>query len=566
MSFTSVLKKFYRKHKIGDKLESVGLRSCVSALVSPRTSYYFQKDYWSYRLKYAALLAPSRDKEEESGIAIIIGIHNSIPSAKEEGIYGRVLNMRGYTPVCLISRGSPLVKYYKLYGVKKYEIYEDLTDRFDLTPFVAEMEMVLAEKPSYRDLIYYLYRGVHVGRHVLSWMSRVLHQGTVALERKPEMEMFQRLFPEALRNVHAAEALYDKYRPSAVMFNEHGYTPFGEFFDVSHLRQQNTILWCASHRDDSRMYKRYTTDTCGVHPSSLSEGSWESLKSHSLNEESKTKLLLEHKEHYCNATWFNFQRIQHDKIIKTKKEIVSQLGLNPEKKNAFIFAHILWDATFFYGESLFDDYAKWLVETVKAACNNDTVNWVVKLHPVNVWRREADGYTGEYAENIVLRDEIYELPAHVKILPADTDINTFSLFDAADFCITVRGTIGIEMALYGVPVFTAGTSHYSEREFTIDSSTQEEYLDRLSKIQEYPPMDAVAIELAQKYAYGLFLLRPFPFTSFNMRYSAEPGIFHPLNGKPEFHVASRTQLDSATDLNRLADWVLESDELDLLSR
>ncbi|MBT3433294.1 MAG: hypothetical protein HN435_05205 [Nitrospinaceae bacterium] len=351
-----------------------------------------------------------------------------------------------------------------------------------------------------------------------------------------------------------------------MMFNEHGYTPFGEFFDVSHLRKQNTILWTASHRDDSRIFKRYTTNISNVHPTSLSEKSWEKLKSNPLDDESKTKLLQEHKKHYHNATWFNFQRIQHNKIIKTKNEIVSQLGLNPEKRNAVICAHILWDATFFFGVSLFDDYAKWLVETVRAACSNDKVNWVVKLHPVNVWRREADGYTGEYAENIVLRDEIGELPAHVKLLPADTDINTFSLFDAADYCITVRGTIGMEMALYGVPVFTAGTSRYSGRGFTIDSASQQEYLDRLLNIEGYSALNASQVELAQKYAYGIFVLRPFPFSSFNMRYSAEPGIFHPLNGKPEFHVSSRAEFDSAPDLNRLADWILESDEADILSR
>ena len=566
MSLTSVVKKFYDRYEIGEKLEKIGLRSYVSAFANPQTFYYFQKDFWSYRRKNASLLALGPDKREESGKVLFVGIHNFIPSAKEEGIYSRVLNMRGYTPVCLISRGSSLVKYYKLCGIQNFEVFEDFSESFDLTPFVAEMERVLAEKPSYRDLISYLYRGVHVGRHVLSWMSRVLHQGTVALDSKSEMEMFQRLFPDALRNVHAAEALYDKCLPSAVMFNEHGYTPFGEFFDVSILRGQNTILLNASHNDEARIFKRYTTDTFNVHPYSLSEKSWAELKCSEFSEESRKRLLTEHANFYSNATWYNFQRIQHNKVIKTKDEVESQLELNPQKKNVFIFAHILWDATFFYGESLFDDYGKWLAETVKAACNNDAVNWVVKLHPVNVWRREADNFKGELAEEVVLNENIGKLPDHVKLLPAETDINTYSLFKTADYCITVRGTIGVEMALFGVPVFTAGTSHYSGRGFTIDSSTQEDYLDRLSRIQEYPPMDAEAVELAQKYAYGLFLLRPFPFSSFNMKYSAETGIFHPLNGKPEFHVDSRAELDSAPDLNRLADWILESDEADILSR
>ena len=564
MSLTSVAKKFYDRYQIGEKLEKIGLRSYVSALANPRLNFCYQQDYWSYRRKYADLLSVESSGVEKRGNVLFVGIHNSIPSAKEEGIYSRVLNMRGHTPVCLISRGSSLIKYYKLCGIDNFEILEDLTDEIDLAPFVSEVEEVLAGGPSYKDLINYRYKEVFVGRHVLSWMSRVLHKGTVALDVKLEMEMFQRLFPEALRNVHAAEALYDKYLPSAVMFNEHGYTPFGELFDVSILRGQNTILLNASHNDEARIFKRYTADTFNVHPYSLSEQSWAGLKHNTFEEERKKKLLDEHADFYFNATWYNFQRIQHNKFIKPKHEVVSRLDLDPEKKNAFIFAHILWDATFFYGESLFDDYAKWLVETVKAACHNDAVNWVVKLHPVNVWRREADSFKGELAEEVVLNENIGKLPDHVKLLPAETEINTYSLFKTADYCVTVRGTIGIEMALFGIPVFTAGTSHYSGRGFTIDSSTPEEYLGRLSRIQEYPPMDAAAVELAQKYAYGLFLLRPFPFSSFNMRYSAETGIFHPLNGKPEFHVASRAELDSAPDLNRLADWILESNEHDLL--
>src|SRR3989442_7090265 len=53
--------------------------------------------------------------------------------------------------------------------------------------------------------------------------------------------------------------------------------------------------------------------------------------------------------------------------------------------------------------------------TVRAACRNPAVNWVVKLHPVNVWRLEADNYRGELVEAAILRREIGELPRHVTL-------------------------------------------------------------------------------------------------------------------------------------------------------
>jgi hypothetical protein len=68
----------------------------------------------------------------------------------------------------------------------------------------------------------------------------------------------------------------------------------------------------------------------------------------------------------------------------------------------------------------------------------------------------------------------------------ETDISTYSFFELTDYCLTVRGTIGIEMACYGVPVLTAGTGRYSHLGFTIDSGTREEYLNRVTQIDGQP--------------------------------------------------------------------------------
>jgi hypothetical protein len=56
-----------------------------------------------------------------------------------------------------------------------------------------------------------------------------------------------------------------------------------------------------------------------------------------------------------------------------------------------------------------------------------------------------DGVPMEQIEAQVLKREFGELPAHVSLMPANTEINTYSLFDAIDFGLTVRGTIGMEL-------------------------------------------------------------------------------------------------------------------------
>lgn len=545
-------------------LIKAGVGEVLRVMADPRTTWLYARDYWSTRRQYGALLSSWKAPADPLGRALIVGIHGFVPSAKEEGMYGMALGMRGYLPVCLVHRSSRVIKHYRLFGIKDFEFFEEYLARVDRGPLEQEAAVALAGTPTYTDLIDYEYRGVHVGRHVLSTIARRLHKGTLQLDEPVVQAMLRELMPEAMRAVLAAEALFDAIRPSVVLFNERGYTPFGELFDVALSRKLNTIQWVASHRDDARIYKRYTAETHNVHPHSLADNAWEALKSLPWTDGHREALFRELYSQYASGGWFNFQRLQHNKQIKSRTEVQRQLGLDPAKKTAIVFSHVLWDATFFYGESLFEDYEKWLVATVRAACRNPIVNWIVKLHPVNVWRLEADGYHAELTEQVVLREQVGPLPSHVKLLMPDTDINTFSLFDVADYCVTVRGTIGIEISAYGVPVLVAGTGRYSGRGFTIDASSQEEYLENLARIQDFPRPSREETELARRHAYALFNLRPLLLRSFEIVHSRGRNVFHSLDGQLVVRAKSLADLAAASDLSRFAEWAVQSADPDLM--
>lgn len=548
-----------RKSQLGPPLASA-----FAMLANPLASWRFAQDYWAFRLRYGRLLKAPDRPAMNGGKALIVGLHDFIPSAKEDGIYAWALGLRNCHPLCLVNRSSHVIKYYRVFGIKDFVFFDEYVRRFQIDPFRAEISAFLAGQPNYQQLIDFQYRGVHIGRHVLSRIARNLYKGTLQLTDPLVRDQLHKFLPQAMQAVLAAEALFSDLQPSLVLFNERGYTPLGEIFDVALSQRINTIQWVASHRDDARIYKRYTAETHNIHPHSLSDKAWASVKRMEWTGTHRDTLFKELYGHYASGKWFNFQRLQHNKRIKSKTEVQKQLGLDPTKKTAVIFSHILWDATFFYGHSLFDDYEKWLVETVRAACHNPEVNWVVKLHPVNVWRLEADNYRGELKEQVVLREQIGPLPEHVKLLLPDTDINTFSLFETADYCVTVRGTIGIEMAAYGVAVFTAGTGRYSGCGFTVDSATSEDYLLKLSRIQEFPRPTQEQAEQAQKYAYALLKLRPLPLTSIETVFSSAKNAFHALNGRLVIHARSSGELASAPDLNRFADWALGSQDLDFL--
>ena len=46
--------------------------------------------------------------------------------------------------------------------------------------------------------------------------------------------------------------------------------------------------------------------------------------------------------------------------------------------------------------------------------------------------------------------EFGELPSHISVIYPETDISTLSLFQIGHYCLTVRGTVGIEASAFRV--------------------------------------------------------------------------------------------------------------------
>ena len=152
----------------------------------------------------------------------------------------------------------------------------------------------------------------------------------------------------------------------------------------------------------------------------------------------------------------------------------------------------------------------------------------------------------------------------MRLLLPDTDVSTLSLFELADFAITIRGTVGVEAPVFGVPVVTGGTSHYSGRGFTIDSATADEYRAQLANLHEQPRLTADQVVLAKKHAHALFCRRPLHFSSFRSTIDLKNS--GPFSHDLELTVSSRAELEAAADLREFARWAVDQDREDYLRR
>jgi hypothetical protein len=349
----------------------------------------------------------------------------------------------------------------------------------------------------------------------------------------------------------AAKTVVRTVRPRIALSTDTGYTPRGELFDACASAGAETITWNAAHRSSSLMLKRYSKSNREVHPTSLSRESWEYLQRMSWTDVQQRDLVQELLGCYSSGDWYSEVGTQFNARILGTDELSGILGLSPGKKTAIIFPHIFWDGTFFWGTDLFVSYEEWFVETVRAACSNDRVNWVIKIHPANLVKNARDGLHGQPTELLAITRSIGDLPKHITIMPSDSPVSTFSLFSLMDYCITVRGTIGIESASFGIPVLTAGTGRYNGLGFTIDSTSKSEYLDRLACIETIPSLCSEQRELAERFAYGVFVLRPFMLRSVSFEYRKDSK----ASLETRMNVFRPDDLETAEDLQVLAGWI-----------
>ena len=118
-----------------------------------------------------------------------------------------------------------------------------------------------------------------------------------------------------------------------------------------------------------------------------------------------------------------------------------------------------------------------------------------------------------------------------------------------DFCVTVRGTVGIESSILGVKTITAGTGRYSNRNFTIDPTTIDNYFEVLNSLDRDFGLSLDFINKAQSYAKVIFLALPFRFKS--QVFNSEKVGLNPLD--------NALSLITEDDLKAFGEWYSSSE-------
>lgn len=538
-------------------------RSAVESPREGRAQLEVLSDLVRFRLTHRGLRR-SATPVDEGRVALLIDFGDFVVHAKTESLFAKALETRGLTAV-VASASAPrwTPRYWRAFGIDRRVTLHDYRQPGSRRVGEQLADEALRE-PTFSGLSAVRYREIDVGRQALASLIRGRHQGNLDFDDAQTIAQLRTLLVQAVEAADAAERLLDDVNPELALVNDALYVGVGAVFEAALNRSIPVIQWVAAHRDDALVLKRISAETRRMHPVSLADETWERVRHEPWTEERDVELRRELFERYVEGRWESYYNRAYGSMVEAD-ELRRKLGLDPGKKTATIFSHILWDSTLFWGEDLFEHYEEWLVETVRAAVANPRLNWLVKFHPGNVWKLRRDGVPEEAGDQAVLERRLGLLPPHVKLIPADSDVSTFAVFGVTDYCLTVRGTVGIEAAPLAIAVLTAGTGRYSGLGFTVDSASAQEYLKRLARLEDVPPPSPEQVELAKKYAHALFVRRPTRFDSFRFVYKDLDEVGHPLDHNLEIGPRSPADVRHARDLQAFSAWAVESRELDFMA-
>ncbi|MGH9460054.1 MAG: hypothetical protein ACRD1X_02465, partial [Vicinamibacteria bacterium] len=194
-------------------------------------------------------------------------------------------------------------------------------------------------------------------------------------------------------------------------------------------------------------------------------------------------------------------------ITESEAEVIRAVDMNPDRPTTVLFTNVTWDSAVQDRHRFYNSMIEWILETIDQFASNPDVQLVIRVHPAEVilpYLETRDSVLDH------LRKALSSLPENVRVIAPDRDLSSYTLMKLAQCGLVYTSTVGLEMAMLGLPVVVAGETHYSGKGFTLDPSTRTEYRAAIWEALERG-RDPVVREMARRYAYALFFRYFLPF-------------------------------------------------------
>ena len=308
----------------------------------------------------------------------------------------------------------------------------------------------------------------------------------------------------AERNFLAARAVYawlQENKPDVVIVPNGTIQEFGVVYEVAkfldiqvvtyEFGDQRQRIWISQ---DQKVMRQDTNDL------------WESCKEKTLSKAEADRIHELFESRRKASVWKNFSRLWQQVPAKGSEIAREELGLD-ERMVVLLATNVLGDSLTLGREVFTNSMEEWLERTLQYFAGRPDLQLVIRVHP---GEKLIHGQSMVDVINRVLP----KLPEHIHVIGPEEEVNTYDLIAAADLGLVYITTVGLEMAMSGVPVIVVGDTHYRGKGFTLDPDSWVKFYKLLKAVVENPDefkLEEKQIEAAWAYAYRFFFDFPQPY-------------------------------------------------------
>ncbi len=448
---------------------------------------------------------------------------------------------------------------FKFFSLLKY------LDILSLPPLLSYNKFLSSETFSFKsikEIKKYKWKKISCGIFALSTTLKELKTEDFSLGNPRHLKILKKNLFKSIDHVDSFLNFLKENKVGAAVFSDPGYVGQGEMFEILTNKNIPCYQFYMSIDDNKIIFKKYLKNNQKDHFDKISDKKWKYLLKKNINKNQLKNSLNKIKQIYLKNNWFPSVGTTRSENLFSKKEIFKLLKLDVKKPTAVIFNHIFWDGTFFYGEDTFPTYRDWFLETIKVANKNRNLNWIIKPHPANKVQNLRNGVKNEVTEEEkIIKKTFGKIPENFKILKYNNKINSWSLYQFLDYCLTIRGTPGIESALFGSETILCGTGRYEKRGFSKYFKNKRVYLDYLLKLKKHPKKNYKVIKNALLYADNVFFKKPLKLDAISIKYKKNQNADMDL--KVKFY--SIKDFLAKDDIIKITSWI-NSKEMEFYSK
>jgi len=327
-------------------------------------------------------------------------------------------------------------------------------------------------------------------------------QYTLQVEETDKESPLYRLRLE--RNTAAAMAIYDwlaSSQPEVLILPNGTILEMGVAYQVARLLGIRTVTFeFADQRE--RIWLAQDDEIMSHHTAEL----WNGLGGQPLPEAARQAVGELSFARKNAKLWGDFARQWQQTPARGASEVRRALGLD-ERPVALLATNVLGDSLTLGRQRISGTMAEMIVGTIRWFLNHPEAQLVIRVHP-----GELKTHGTSMVE--VIEQAFPELPEHIHLVRPEDKTNTYDLVETADFGIVYTTTVGLEMAMSGLPVAVTGLTHYAEKGFTLDPADWQDFESILFRLAADPAsmrLSQQQVEQAWLYAYLFFFEFSLPF-------------------------------------------------------